>query len=291
MPRCYNHDYRSRCIYHITLRKDPAVPFFGRLCGECPNLGIARSPSGAVIESNTRRFPAFHSALRVLQYSIMPDHLHLLLFVTAPVPYQLGNYIGMFKTAVHCGFRTATGHDTPPFERDFYDCILYRDRPLDTLYRYLRDNPRRLAERRRNPDFFRRINSLTINDRYYQAYGNLQLLRNPFKEQVVVHRADTAGQHGRNRRRWLHTGANGGVLVSPFISTSEKAVRAEAEAAGARFILITTDPFGERYKPGAHDFDLCAAGRMLIISINQSGDLSRATCIAMNELAGAIAEI
>lgn len=197
MPRCYNHDYRSRCIYHITLRKDPAAPFFGRLCGEYPNVGIARSPLGAVIESNIRRFPAFHSALRVLQYSIMPDHLHLLLFVTAPVPYQLGNYIGMFKTAVH----------------------------------------------------------------------------------------------GRNRRRWLHAGANGGVLVSPFISTSEKAVRAEAEAAGARFILITAEPFGERYKPAGHDFDLCAAGRMLIISINQPGDLSRATCLAMNELAGAVTKI
>ncbi len=129
------------------------------------------------------------------------------------------------------------------------------------------------------------------NDRYYQAYGNLQLLRNPFKEQVVVHRAETAEQNGRNRRRWLHTGANGGVLVSPFIFTSEKAVRAEAEAAGARFILITAEPFGERYKPAAHDFDLCAAGRMLIISTNQSGNLSRATCLAMNELAGAVAKI
>lgn len=291
MPRCYNHDYRSRCIYHITLRKDPAAPFFGRLCGEYPNVGIARSPLGAVIESNIRRFPAFHSALRVLQYSIMPDHLHLLLFVTAPVPYQLGNYIGMFKTAVHGGFRAATGRDITPFGKDFYDCILYRHRALDTVYRYIRDNPRRLAERRRNPDFFHRSNSLTINGRNYQAYGNLQLLQNPFKEQVVVHRADTAELHGRNRRRWLHAGANGGVLVSPFISTSEKAVRAEAEAAGARFILITAEPFGERYKPAGHDFDLCAAGRMLIISINQPGDLSRATCLAMNELAGAVTKI
>ena len=130
-----------------------------------------------------------------------------------------------------------------------------------------------------------------LNDRYYQAYGNLQLHRNPFKEQVVVHRADTAEQDGRNPRRWLHTGANGGVLVSPFISTSEKAVRAETEAAGARFTLITAEPFGERYKPAAHDFDLCAAGRMLIISINQSGNLSRATCLAMNELAGSVAKI
>ena len=84
---------------------------------------------------------------------------------------------------------------------------------------------------------------------YYQAYGNFQLLESPFKEQVLIHRADTPDKRGFDRDRWLYTGTNGDVLVSPFISQPEKAVRAEAEDAGARFILITNRPFTERYKP------------------------------------------
>ena len=51
------------------------------------------------------------------------------------------------------------------------------------------------------------------------------------------------------------------------------------------FILITNEPMGERYKPSGHDFDLCEAGRLLIISANLPGTLSRQTCLAMNALA------
>ena len=51
------------------------------------------------------------------------------------------------------------------------------------------------------------------------------LLDNPFKEQVVVHRADSPEVRESNRRRWLYTAANGGVLVSPFISPDERGIR------------------------------------------------------------------
>lgn len=129
------------------------------------------------------------------------------------------------------------------------------------------------------------------NDRYYQAYGNLQLLRNPFKEQVVVHRAETAEQHDRNRRRWLHTGANGGVLVSPFHFHIRESRPCRSRGRRSALHPHHCRTLRRAYKPAAHDFDLCAAGRMLIISINQPGSLSRATCLAMNELAGAVIKI
>lgn len=105
-----------------------------------------------------------------------------------------------------------------------------------------------------------------------------------------MHRADTPDQRERKRQRWLYTAANGGILVSPFISAAEKAIRNEAEELGGRFILITNEPMGERYKPIGHDFDLCEAGHLLIISANLPGDLSRQNCLAMNKLASAIAE-
>lgn len=41
----------------------------------------------------------------------------------------------------------------------------------------------------------------------------------------------------------------------------------------------------ERYKPSGHDFVLCESGRMLIISANIPGDLSRNACLEMNALA------
>ncbi len=172
------------------------------------------------------------------------------------------------------------------FEEGFHDRIVKNRTQLDTLYRYIRDNPRRLAVRRAHPEFFRRVNRMEIAGRECRAYGNFQLLDCPFREQVVVHRADTDTERADKRDRWLYTAANGGVLVSPFISPAEKAVRDEADQAGGRFILITNRQMEDRYKPSGRDFELCEAGRMLIISIpGLSPDLTRPVCLAMNTLA------
>lgn len=222
----------------------------------------------------------------------MPDHLHLLLFVSAPTDLHLGQYIGKFKIQIHKDYRELTGFDSPIFDEDFYDCILHAGRSLDTLYRYIRENPRRLAVRRAFPEYFRRTNSLRIGKEVYQAYGNFQMLENPFREQVVVHRADSEETRRNNLEQWLYTASNGGVLVSPFISPAEKAVRDRADAIDGRFILIVPDRMDDRYKPVGHDFDLCESGRMLILSaglnVEMGDSLTRRNCLAMNSLADAI---
>ncbi len=137
------------------------------------------------------------------------------------------------------------------------------------------------------PEYFSRINRISIKGRSYAAYGNFQLLRNLFMEQVVVHRKDNLTKRDADRMRWLHTGLNGGVLVSPFISPDEKSVREEAESSGSKTILIVHEAFGERFKPSGHDFELCTDGRLLIISLGYpSGTvLSRKICLDMNSLA------
>lgn len=216
----------------------------------------------------------------------MPDHVHILLFVEHPTQEILGRILARFKVEVN----KDAGTDGV-FAKGFNDQILKSTRTLDTFYTYIRDNARRLAVRRAHPEFFQRVTALKIGDRTYQAYGNFQLLGCPFKEQVVVHRADSQETLRQNRDQWLYTAANGGILVSPFISQTEKAVRTEAEEAGGRFILVTNEPMGERYKPTGHDFSLCEAGRLLIVSANLPGALSRNNCLAMNALAAMISKL
>ena len=222
--------------------------------------------------------------MQLLQYSLMPDHLHMLLHVKEYTQATLGENIARFKVEVNdiAGIQV--------FDKGFNDQILTRSRSLNTLYRYLRDNPRRLAVRRENPDWFQRVNRLTIGGVECQAYGNMQLLDNPFKEQVVVHRADSPDELRHKRERWLYTAANRGVLTSPFISPQEKSIRQEAEALGGKTILITHQPFPERYKPSPQDFQLCQQGRLLILSIaSPEKSLSRPLCLRMNALAQSIA--
>lgn len=58
----------------------------------------------------------------------------------------------------------------------------------------------------------------------------------------------------------------GVVLVSPWISPGEKAVKAEALARGGRIVHLLPEGMGRYYKPGGGDFDFCAEGRMLLLS-------------------------
>lgn len=278
------HDYRSKAKYMITLKKRSSAPSFGDITN-VENAYTLLSRTGTNVKNSIGKIRLFCEDIRLWQYIVMPDHVHFLIYVENYLDEPLGNTIARLKVEINnlCG--------EPIFEQGFNDQIITPQRSLDTVFRYIKENPYRLAVRFAHPEYFRRVNELTIAEGKYQAYGNVSLLRNPFKEQVVCHRADTDLIKAKNSDRWLYTASNGGVLVSPFISPAEKKIREMAEELGAKLILITHEAFPERYKPTAHDFELCEQGRLLIISLGLPArtELSRAHCLAMNSLAEAIA--
>lgn len=141
--------------------------------------------------------------------------------------------------------------------------------------------------RQQFPQFYRHIRNLKIGEKEYEAYGNLFLFRNPDKEAVKISRKFTHEEIEKKKEQWFASASKGTILVSPFISQAEKAIRAKAEGLGARIILITLEAFAERYKPAAHDFALCSEGRLLIISMGLPAktELTRSHCISMNALA------
>lgn len=287
------HNYYDRAIYMVTISKHPMCHLFGILRYQVPEDALI-SPSilGEIIMEQIKVTPSFNPEIEILNYIIMPDHLHVLMRVKNPIEHHFGDIIQAIKGASTSKIRKCLANPTITiFEEGFNDRIIKSQRQLNTAANYIRRNPYRLAVRRAHPDFFRRINRLKIGDRCYQAYGNLHLMDNPFKEQVIIHRSDTPETLKHKREVWLYTAANGGVLVSPFISSAEKAIRTEADEYGSRFILIINEPMPDRYKPSGHDFDLCESGRMLIISANLPGSLSRQTCISMNSLAETISSI
>lgn len=289
------HDYKSRCRYHITLLKEQGLPDFGVLTGDyrlpvgSPGSShIEASPLGKAIKKALRLLPSIHPALHLFQYALMPDHLHLVLQVDAELDEPLGRKLVRFKNIA-----SSLAKVDRIFRLGYNDQILFRARSLDAVFRYLRENPYRLAVRRACPDFFRRSDMITIAGRQFSAYGNLHLLDNPFKEQVVVHRADSNLTRAANRDRWLHVVANGGVLVSPFISPAEKEIRKMAEDIDGRIILISNEGFGDRQKPAGNDFARCCRGNLLILTPAELAStppkpLTRADCLAMNALAALI---
>ena len=275
----------------ITLSKSPVIPPFSQIDGDW-RLPVGTrgssytrwSRTGRIIADKLYHLGELHPSLRAEQYIVMPDHVHALIWVKSTLPEHLGFFIARFKNTIN----SAVGIDHI-FEDGFNDQIVTNKRDLNTIFNYIRSNPYRLAIRHAYPDFFTRCNNLTIGNVPCQAYGNIHLLDNPFKDQVIVHRADDDQTFLANKDRWLHTAANGGVLVSPFISQREKLIKKESESSGGRLILITNRPFGEREKPSGKDFELCAQGRLLIIAPATPMPLDRSSCLKMNSLAASIA--
>lgn len=285
MGRDPKHNYKSRCIYHITIGKDSACPDFSRVVGTSTHPLVERTDIERIIEFQIRNFPALCSSLQVLQYVIMPDHIHFVIFAREVLPKAIGSYIGMMK--VKCGqlVREKFPNIEAIFSQGFHDRYLRPTHSLSTIIDYVQQNPYRLLVRRLNPDFFRRVNNIEIQGALWQAYGNIQLLENPFKAHVVIHRSDSASLLADKERRWQHLAENGGVLVSPFISPAEKRIRLLCEASSGKIILLTNKPFLEREKPAAREFNLCLSGRLLILAPMKELTPGRSTFMYLNSIA------
>ena len=268
--RAWWHNYYSRSIYLITINKKYGSPVFGELAGDWRiPIGYPNSPCivysdlGKIILRSLKKIPDIIPNTDLMQYIIMPDHIHFLIFVKEKTPFHLGKYISMLKNNI----RLNVGYSV--FQTGFNDKILSVTRKLDDIYRYLKENPYRLAIKRANPENFRRCDKIKIQGQFYTGYGNLLLLKNPFRDAVIIHKRYTKAERNDLKDRWLYKSYSGGVLVSPFISQAEKEIREEAEKFGGRVILIVDKPLPPPpYKPAYRDFYRCANGELLILAPN-----------------------
>ena len=290
--RMAHHDYKSRGIYLITLCVSGRAPRLGTLRGpdeRHPRPWVSLSPLGESVKAEWQGLPRYYPQIRVLALTLMPDHLHGILFVTEPLPVHLGRVINGFKTGCNRAAREA-GEAVPLWEAGYNDGVLHGKSQLDRWLNYLQDNPRRLWIKRNHHDYFSVSHQLTIDGTVVSAMGNHRLLQCPLITQVYCSRRLSEEEITREGDRLL---ALGGVLVSPAISPGEKTIINRALEAGVPVILISNNGFTEMAKPGGKLFDACATGKLLMVSpFEHHNDYQRLTadcCHNMNALARAIA--
>lgn len=290
--RMVDHDYHGRGIYLITLCVEKRVPRLGTLCEpDCCHSQpwVSLSSLGKRVEAEWLGIPRYYPQIKVLALTVMPDHLHGILFVTDSLPVHLGNVINGFKAGCNRAAREM-GQPVPLWETGYTDGILRGKGQLDRWKAYLSDNPRRLWVKRQHHDFFTVSHHLTIAGTTVWAMGNQRLLQAPSIMQVYCSRRMDEEEIAREGDKLLALGA---VLVSPGISPGEKAIINRALEAGVPVILISDNGFSEMAKPGGKLFDACAAGKILLISKNEHHNdylpLTQERCHDMNALARAIA--
>ena len=110
---------------------------------------------------------------------------------------------------------------------------------------------------------------------------------------VVCHRKDAA-RFSEQKARCLDEAARGAVLVSARIAKGEQAIIDEALHHGFAVMLIADNGLPDRYHPSVARLDLCAAGRLLLLTPWQykyrgkDEQVTVSFCKAMNCLAQAL---
>ena len=311
--------WRGVGVYHVTLTVPSREPLFGALVipeNDSSKARVERTALGNAVVDELYVMCRHYPAIRILQFCLMPDHLHAVIHVTQVMDTSIrsvirGYWQGVKKlgraytlsVAPELNSRTTNeeGYPFPVFTERPFIRPLSRRGQLHTMIRYVQMNPQRLATKRLKPGYFRVQKDIEIGGRKYDGVGNVALLMAEHYEPVHVRSVmvKAAEQGNAESLRSYMNGCvlaarKGVVMVSPFISPQEKRVMQVLLQEQRPFVLLTDNGFRDYYKPADDLFDACAAGRLLILSPwpydGGKRHISRSECVALNTMAEEICQ-
>ena len=302
-------------IYHVTIIVPSREPLLGKLIipeNDPKQAYIQRTELGEALLDELVHLHTYYPETRILQFCLMPDHLHAVIFVTRPMEKTFNTVMrGFWQGAKKLGRLYSPSSISPEFNsgltNEGFPFPIFTERPfvrpmsrrgqLQTMIRYVQMNPQRLAIKCLMPDLFWVQDGIEIAGRTYKGVGNADLLQRARYMPVHVRRtmAEDAEKHGDDRqlRKYMNdcvlAARQGTVMVSPFISEYEQAVMEVLLKEGLPFIYIADNGFRDYYKPQDNLFDAVAHKLVLILSPWEYDPkmtrVSRARCVEMNKMA------
>ena len=310
-------DYKSSGIYLITIVTHERKRVFGELNMDIKEPGVELTKLGQYMEEAWLQTFEIQNArgrhIRSLGYQVMPDHFHGILQVERPMDVNMGTIIRDFKAVCTKKYRElyppiladeidreylirssrrqreeyyAERGIEPLFDDNYDDTICYRKGQLENIINYVQDNPRRAIMRALYPDLFQRRQHITIDGQDFAAYGNLFLLKRPWKEQVFCHRwlmkegqrdyntrYETTDAFQQERAAWIQAAKDGAVLVTPGISKGEQQLVKDCIEQSLPLIHLQKEPIREGWNPEKRRHQLCEMGHLLILSPWQLTDM------------------
>ena len=312
LQRKIGHDYTAPSAYLITVVTQDRRPLLGSLVGksaaeaaiDATVLGKQVIAAFYDIEKKVKEKTGYD--VQVVQYQLMPDHFHGILYVKEKLPkeWHLGRIISGWKGACSRAYTRdmneseltlLQGNVLTLFEMGYNDRPLVSKGQLQGWIQYLRDNPRRLWLKKHQPDMLRKVYEFEAGakGRRFTAVGNTFFVTYPEIAQVRCHRNLSEEEIQKEVAHYMGLARSGVILVSPFISPAEKAVYEACYREKLRMIRIVSRALDGKFMyPSGRDFDGCVAGFLLVLAPYMAGDehtaakrISRSQCLDMNDLA------
>lgn len=331
------HDYQGIGIYMITIETRDRRPILGRLSvppnrahssvqtlesaslsvppnrahssflSELPRIQLSTIGSAVVRswQAISQWYPQIHSRW----LTVMPDHLHGVLYVKDRIPVHLGKVIAAFKRecnrdaykALETEGKLESARSFVEFadskvliwKREFNDIIIRNPEQLQNSIAYLKDNPRRLWLKQQHAEYFAQL-EVKIAGQTFNSVGNIHLLSADRLLPVHISSRQTESAIQQQIQALIAAAQQGTVLVSPFISEGEKAVEKALAELNLPHVKLLENGFGEFFKPAGKAFDACAEGMLLLLAPwehhNDQRRITRAQCLALNQMAADICQ-
>ena len=147
--RLKNYDYSSVGAYFITIcTKDKKVLFWSKnqpdFVGEdiiLPSDSVQLSLYGKIVEEAIKAIPKYYPHIELLQYVIMPNHIHMILYI----PYNDGRMISSptsILTAVGQMKRYVSKKiGESIWQKSFHDHVIRDKSDYDKISQYIYENP------------------------------------------------------------------------------------------------------------------------------------------------------
>ena len=139
-PRLKEFDYRMPTAYFVTICTHNKVCLFG----QPDHLNVF----GKIANDAILRIPDHYPCVEVKKHVVMPNHIHILLFMDASKVLQecscphISSVVGQYKAAV-----SREIHRINPavevWQRSYHDHIPRNEKALEEIWHYIDDNPRK----------------------------------------------------------------------------------------------------------------------------------------------------
>ena len=285
--RYHGYDYSRGGYIFITTSLSPRTPALGRVVIGRPTAGhheltagLSLTPAGAAVEAALVDTPRFVPGVALKQYVIMPDHVHVLVYVSpglqSPLK-SLGRFMAGFK-------RVAAKNAGITWEKGYHDRICVGADFREQVQAYIEQNPLKWALMYGEGRLTAGHHGLRAGhhgasichvqemldyavlapEDYWRGLGNLSLLDGRLCGIRISRRCNGLGGFSA---RLLRGSTLGYAYISTFLSPGERELWDLLAKNGGKMIKVKERALGLVYRPDINEAPLLAEGRLAILGL------------------------
>ena len=283
--RFKGYDYSRGAVFFLTFGLSPREPLFGSVAGGKVLPSPLGSAARETLERETRRNPGL-----VLHRSvIMPDHIHLRLYVRPGELDPIGS-AGAFVANVKrwTTWRAKKLGIALSWEPNYYDRLCLSREIIDRVDLYIANNPLKWTLMHGPNPPLKVIepfsSPLLPETEWWSGVGKGVLLDGSRKLAAIrLSRKIEPEETEAVVARCLTAVEKGFTPVSTFISPAERALKDALSEHGAPMIRVSPDPLATIYRPKGDEPGQFAEGRLLLLSRVSAADSRYTAWHALND--------